>query len=355
MILLSVACLGGDRAAPVLTDTGTTDSAVEEPPACEGEGVTFFPDSGEAVDLTDAFTTGEATVISEDGVLVVCPGTWFVQLWLEDAEVSVVGSGVSDTILSGGEQYPVITAVGPGSFSVSAVTIERGNAEGPANYSTGGGLRCWRASCEVSNAAFVNNHAFDGSAISVSTDESSSEQTTLAVSDTTFSNNLADDDGTVTINNNCVVTMDRVTFSNNSARDGGAISILGGGTLRFSSGSFVQNSAIGFGGALFVLGGQLSISDSVFSGNTADRGGAVMLSEGGKGADASLFYDTVFQDNIAADSGGAIYRYTASPVIGTGVEFSGNAPEDISSEGSPTSFEATVDFVCEGSDCQEGT
>ncbi|MEI7556785.1 choice-of-anchor Q domain-containing protein [Candidatus Chlorohelix sp.] len=82
--------------------------------------------------------------------------------------------------------------------------------------------------------------------------------------------------GGVIYNNNGTVAITNSTFSNNSATiDGGAI-YNNSGTVTVNNSTFSGNSATnGKGGAIYNNNGTLAVSNSTFSGNSATTGGAI--------------------------------------------------------------------------------
>jgi predicted outer membrane repeat protein len=99
-------------------------------------------------------------------------------------------------------------------------------------------------------------------------------------------------------------------FLNNSAENGGAIYGNGSTVENFTlfNTQFINNGASNTGGALYgqnlVGAGLLNINQNVFKDNFAQFGGAIYLSEG---FDTITFLNNKFTGNIASDSGGGVF------------------------------------------------
>ncbi len=158
----------------------------------------------------------------------------------------------------------------------------------------------------------------------------------LTARDTTFENNSVEESGGGAISSLgtvSVVFLERSTFINNQSDSaGGAVALLGPTPSLivdsiFDSNTTVRRSATsGAGGAIFASG-PVTVRNSVFMGNTASRGGAIegrdiftieastfdsneaQVTNGGavfiEGGDATIS-DSIFIDNNATDSGGAL-------------------------------------------------
>jgi predicted outer membrane repeat protein len=121
---------------------------------------------------------------------------------------------------------------------------------------------------------------------------------TLTISNSTFNNNSAFNEGGVIANNyGGILTISNSTFSNNSANSGGAIYDLG--TLTISDSIFSNNSVTDSGGAIFASG-TLTISNSTFSDNSANLFGGAVRASGTTTISNSTF------NNNSAFLGGAI-------------------------------------------------
>ena len=144
-------------------------------------------------------------------------------------------------------------------------------------------------------------------------------QGTVAISDSTFSDNLAERFGGAIFNAG-KLGISGSSFSDNWAESfGGAITNWEEGELSISDSAFRGNSA-GFGGAIYNSAEELSISGSSFSDNWADNGGAISNSE-----ELSISGSN-FSDNWAESFGGAITNWEETLSISDST-FSNNSAE----------------------------
>ena len=146
----------------------------------------------------------------------------------------------------------------------------------------------------------------------------------LTISNSTFSDNLAEEDGGAIYNQGGELSINSSVFSDNLAdNDGGAIYNIANGTLSISDSSFSDNSAEANGGAIYNWGeSELSISDSSFSNNSAWLGGTIY----NQGGELSIS-DSAFSDNSAEYLGGAIYNWGESELSISDSSFSNNSAE----------------------------
>lgn len=108
------------------------------------------------------------------------------------------------------------------------------------------------------------------------------------------------------------------TFTSNSSKDAGALYNEGfsNGVLNVYKSDFQNNVATNSGGAIYTMAGTTNIYGGTFKGNNATSGGAVYNNG------ASTIIGSKFQSNVAS-SGGAIYNNAGSMTISGGT-FSGN-------------------------------
>src|SRR5690606_14164096 len=105
------------------------------------------------------------------------------------------------------------------------------------------------------------------------------------------------------------LTLHNLIFDSNSGADGGAIAVEGDLNLTITNATFTNNSATdGSGGALYFSGSTgssvISISDSIFAENTATHsGGALFFFE----IDNVLLSNVTIMKNESGGSGGGIY------------------------------------------------
>ena len=110
------------------------------------------------------------------------------------------------------------------------------------------------------------------------------------------------------INNWCDVTLTNVTLTNGNATVGGAIYNFG--NLDLVHVNFVNNTAK-YGGAIMNYAYGLVLDDSTFTNNTAKIGGAIYNS-----ADCFVVGNSTFANNTATSNGGVIFNYGIGFVVG---------------------------------------
>lgn len=131
--------------------------------------------------------------------------------------------------------------------------------------------------------------------------------------------NTSTDDGTgpLVIVDADVTCTDTIFRNNTSSGDGGAVhaTLSAGQSVMFEGCAFEDNSAATFGGAIdarMLDPSVLSIVRCRFVGNAADEGGAVHVSSFGGNSPGEVYVtDSLFHDNTAADSGGALQLVAA--------------------------------------------
>ncbi len=132
----------------------------------------------------------------------------------------------------------------------------------------------------------------------------------LAVDNTTFANNSADNGGAIYTTNDTTITNSRFT-SNSAGTHGGAI-YIDGGTTTVSGSTFTSNTANG-GGGIWMQEGTLNVTGGSFSLNSGNLGGGAFYNVDG----TASFNGTSFVNNSTANgtgsppaggNGGAIYN-----------------------------------------------
>ena len=157
----------------------------------------------------------------------------------------------------------------------------------------------------VTGSYFYQNEADLGAAINL-------DGTTLTLSDSTFiENHAVDDGGALELCNNEAVTVTGSRFVGNSSESsGGAIQVnCDTANLTIESNQFQRNTTVGQGGAIRVQTGVsgTSITRNTFIGNSAEQGGAVSINDGD--VDSYLWSITrnTFTKNRATLNGGALH------------------------------------------------
>jgi len=337
-MLLLLACSGPrDTASPV-------ETAVDSDTGEASCGRAVFLGGGGEVDYTEAFSTGEAVHLQEDGTLEFCRGTWFVQL-VVSAQVTVRGEGADNTVLSGGETHTILQVEGESShLIIEDLALDRGAARSEeGNSGSGGGLHCsLGASVTVRRALVSNNTGYDGAGIY------GRDGCAIEVEDTVFLGNRSVDDGAGFRVNHGTATLRAVRFEDNRARDGGAM-IFHESTVLIDGAEFVGNvSTDSQGGAILHYFAPLTIRNATFESNES-------LSWGGA---LALFGDTtlenvVFRANRSGE-GGAITLYPEHGTLSCqGCSFESNDPDDVSLyEGEGYTFGEDASFDCDSQGCE---
>jgi predicted outer membrane repeat protein len=156
----------------------------------------------------------------------------------------------------------------------------------------------------VSGSYFYQNEALLGAAINL-------DGTTLTLSDSTFiENHAVDDGGALELYNNEAVTVTGSRFvGNTSGSSGGAIYAASIESLTIGSNQFQRNTAAGQGGAIRVQWGTsgTSITRNTFSGNSAEQGGAVSINDDEFDSYLWSISRNTFTKNRATLNGGALH------------------------------------------------
>ncbi len=237
--------------------------------------------AGDTIDLLESGTEGDSSSYYSGGFTVDTPGT------SAGAPITIQPApAVSDPILDGGHTQDVLTVGTDVYLNLSDLTIQDGGGSsnnGAGLTNTSGGT------VSVTRTTFSNNIATnDGGAID--NGDYGGGTATLTITGSTFADNIssfnggaidnADDDGTG------VVTVSNSTFTGNTGYDGGAID---NGDRREA-----QSTP-----------STVTVTDSTFSGNTSNNdGGAIDSSDDGSGT--TTISESTFSGNIAQSNGGAI-------------------------------------------------
>ena len=157
----------------------------------------------------------------------------------------------------------------------------------------------------VSGSYFYQNEADLGAAINL-------DGTTLTLSDSTFiENHAVDEGGALELCNNEAVTVTGSRFvGNTSENSGGAIQQnCETGNLTIESNKFQRNTAEDQGGAIRVQTGMsgTSITRNTFTGNSAEQGGAVSINDGEVDSYLWSISRNTFTKNRATLNGGALH------------------------------------------------
>ena len=175
---------------------------------------------------------------------------------------------------------------------------------------------------EVRYTDFRNNRADTGGAIYIVSDDDSDgedKNSNVRLFDCAFSNNVASDAGgavAVTSTNglgSSQLVVNACTFDNNEADVGGAIYVTDSlsSSLSVTYSHFSNNMAL-YGGAIDYSNGSTDISDSTFTRNYAfNWGGAINAGDGG----SATIRRNIFSSNGAQNNGPAINDRNRSEII----------------------------------------
>jgi predicted outer membrane repeat protein len=261
---------------------------------------TFDPQDGGLVDVTTQMSG--RLVLEEPGTLLLCGVTAQVNIEVRADNVSILGQG-SGTILDGGGLGSVISAEGVDGLVIEGLTLRGGLAE------RGGGLYARGSELRIADVEIRESAAVDGGGAFLADSAVEIESLTLTA------NQAEDWGGGLLLSANTGPDGDALTIlhlvaSENTADEGGAIYCANEddspASCAFSGAEVRGNEAASEGGALYVQGAY-TIEDSVFSENVADEsGGAVYATYNGEEASATIRGST-FEDNLSGEQGGALY------------------------------------------------
>jgi CSLREA domain-containing protein len=136
----------------------------------------------------------------------------------------------------------------------------------------------------------------------------------LSATDTVISGNSATLNGGGLLNSTAQATLTRATVSSNSAGGGGGASFNDSGTLTIRDSTVNLNKSHGIGGGAIETTGTLSMSNCVLDGNAAETDNPLGIAGPGQGgallviAGTGTIDTTKFSNNVAGNSGGAIYN-----------------------------------------------
>ena len=225
-----------------------------------------------------------------------------------DGSSCIAGSGADTITLSAditlSEALPPITSainIAGGNYAISGADAYRIFEVGAAGDLT------------IANLAITRGSADSGGAIAVNSGS-------VTITDSTLSNNSADQDGGAIAVNSGVMSITDSTLSNNSAgRDGGAVASSLSVAI-ISGSSISSNSASQNGGGVAVNSGVVIISGSSISSNSASEDGGGIYSSGNLDVENS----TIFENS--ASRGGGLHAATASGIVSlTHLTVSGNS------------------------------
>jgi predicted outer membrane repeat protein len=234
--------------------------------------------------------------------------------------------GQNPTVLSGDvgaagvntdNAYHVVT--GSGGVVIDGFTIRDGRADGVSDHGRGAGM--FNPGCGptlvVSNCTFGDNAAVEGGGMY-------NRNASPRVVGCTFEDNTADNGGGGIRNSYSSPDVLDTEFRNNSANQGGAVNNLYASSALFRDCTFSGNTAnAGAGGAVYGKSSFVVYRDCAFEENSAaDFGGAMQIYKG-----EALVINSSFVNNAAENKGGAVSCSASSSTFINGV-FHGNSAEN---------------------------
>jgi predicted outer membrane repeat protein len=259
-------------------------------------GITIAKGQGEASNCVNNFPCGGGAMVN--GTLNV-----FSSTFTGNIAPTSTGGGINNT----------------GTVNVynSVFSKNTANTDGGAIY---GGI------VNVYNSTFLSNTAYSGGGILAST---------LVVSNTTFTGNLANSTGggIEMFSNAKGLTVLNSTFVNNTANESGTFG--GGGihtnvTARVANSTFYANHATNGGGGGINNAFKLTVSNSTFSGNTANAGGGgiynisqlilrnTIIANSNGGSDCGNLATTTGSYNLIAGNACGLLNGVSGNIVGYG-------------------------------------
>jgi predicted outer membrane repeat protein len=171
------------------------------------------------------------------------------------------------------------------------------------------------------NSLNVNACAFENNTLSGSSSYifHAEENSVLNITDSTFTTNSSETNGTVINTSGAAVTITGCTFTGNTSSGNGGVFYIGtGSSVTMTDCHFTNNDAGTNGGAVYAekhTGDttQFVLSDCTFAGGDADNGGAIYLVLQNGTTDNVNISDCTFTANTAAaNNGGAIFATSLS-------------------------------------------
>ena len=202
--------------------------------------------------------------------------------------------------------------------TVSDSTFLRNSApDGGSIFNSGGTL-------EVTNSTFSDNRSTVGYGGAFANGSSS----TATVTDSTFSGNSAATEGGA-IRNDGTLEVDNSTFSgNNSAPNGGGMWHGSQTSLAVTDSTFSGNSATDGAGLFNRGGGTVTVDNSTFSDNRANLRGGGVFSDTNLSGETTTITNSTISGNTAQTSGGGVYNTDGLTVIKFSTITKNTAPND---------------------------
>jgi predicted outer membrane repeat protein len=243
-------------------------------------------------------TIGHAISLASKGDFISFAAATYTENLTIPFSLEIVGSSAVTTIIdAGGVASGILISLPKAQVILSRLTVRNGGGKGD-----GGGIYNCFPTLTIIDSIISGNRARKGDgSVGFGGAIYNCPGSTLTVTDTTFSDNSAEQGGAIC--NGGTLTINNSTFTGNRALrlKGGAIRNYG--TLTINNSTFTGNSASGgIGGAInngeaFRQKGTLLINNSTLSGNTAadGKGGGIFNPDG---------ILAIIQNSIVADNSG---------------------------------------------------
>jgi hypothetical protein len=259
----------------------------------------------------------------DGGLLLVCPGTYYENLVLDDREITIRSTdGAGVTTVDGSADGAVVRVIGSSGSGVALqdLTFRNGVFAG-----TGGGISCESAELHLDGVRVRENSANDGGGLGAVDCE-------LAIGDSRFLDNVATLRGGGLWLDGGGGFVEASDVDGNSAWEGGGI----GGVLtdlRIEDVAVSGNHSVadaqdwygaqGGGGGIWLWGGDADIQGCEVSGNDALlSGGGIYILEGG----GEIAGNVVSGNSIGNDGAGIFTNYSSTRIVEN--EITDNAAAD---------------------------
>lgn len=220
----------------------------------------------------------------------------------------VTGASDGSSFIDGSNETSLFYVIG-GTLHLSQLTMANGTAE------FGGSINATDSVVTTSNCTFVGNEAGYGGAVHLF-------DSTFEATNSTFVGNLAAvDGGAITSIASNVTVAQGGRFEDNDAYYGGAIYSEGSSIHVIDSASFLGNTAF-VGGGAFLWASEFEVNKTTYAGNNATGyGGSICAGN----SNVTIANGARFLNNSATEQGGAIMVYeNCSLLLSDVVEFEEN-------------------------------
>jgi len=306
VLALYVFLLSGAARAGGVVGNGTpascTDAALAA--ALVGGGVVTFSCGPSTVTIpvnTHVIQSGESTLVDGGDRIVLDGGDTLQHFYVLDGAALHLRA----IELANGRSFGGGAVLNQGSLTVEDATLTGNDAEA---FGAGGAIyNDSTAQLVVLGSSFRQNQASAGGGAIFNLG-------TVDIDTSLFENNIAGLDGGAIQNNGGDARIDRSTLRVNFATNGAGIE-LNGGTFVVQRSTLLGNDASGQGGGIRNFSGTLTVESSTIAGNEADSGGGIFAEDAATLRSSTLHINKAF-------AGGALYRFTASPVTAKNTIFS---------------------------------